>query len=139
MCSAYVYNKLFVTCHLSFSLQEVTYPAMHALLGKWAPPLERSRMATMALCGAYIGNVVAFPLSGLLCQCGFAGGWPSVFYLFGEGGVRHGHTQVRTHTRTHMHTRMHTHTNTHMYTHTYVHAYTHTHKCTYTHTHTHIW
>ena len=72
--------------HLCSLLQGVTYPAMHALLGKWAPPLERSRMATIALSGAYIGNVVAFPLSGVLCQCGFAGGWPSVFYLFGERG-----------------------------------------------------
>ena len=67
---------------------------MHALLGKWAPPLERSRMATIALCGGYFGNVVAFPLSGLLCQCGFAGGWPSVFYLFGEEGGWYGDTHL---------------------------------------------
>lgn len=31
-----------------------------------------------------MGSVVALPLSGMLCQHGFAGGWPSVFYLFGE-------------------------------------------------------
>ena len=93
---------------------------MHALLGKWAPPLERSRMVTIALCGGYFGNVVAFPLSGVLCQCGFAGGWPSVFYLFGEEGGWYGHTHVRTHTQTHIYT------NTHMYTHTYIHMRTHT-------------
>jgi len=29
----------------------MTFPAMHAMLGKWAPPLERSMMATLALAG----------------------------------------------------------------------------------------
>ena len=66
------------------SLQGVTAPALVTLLGKWAPPLERSQMATIALSGALLGNVVTFPLSGVLCQCGFAGGWPSVFYVSGE-------------------------------------------------------
>ena len=129
-----VYNKIFATCHLSSSLQGVTYPAMHALLGKWAPPLERSRMVTIALCGGYFGNVVAFPLSGVLCQCGFAGGWPSVFYLFGEGGVRHGHTHTYAHTYMHTHTYAHTRTNTH----THEHTYARTHICTHTHTYTRV-
>ena len=31
-----------------------------------------------------MGSVVALPLAGVLCQHGFAGGWPSVFYLIGE-------------------------------------------------------
>ena len=31
-----------------------------------------------------MGSVVALPLSGVLCRHGFAGGWPSVFYLIGE-------------------------------------------------------
>ena len=67
-------------------LQGVTAPALLSLLGKWAPPLERSQMATITLSGALLGNVVTFPLSGVLCQCGFAGGWPSVFYVSGEEG-----------------------------------------------------
>ena len=36
--------------------------------------------------GAYLGNIISFPLSGVLCQYGFDGGWPSVFYLFGKQG-----------------------------------------------------
>ena len=69
--------------------QGMTVPAMHAFLGKWAPPLERSRMVTITYSGQFFGNVIAFPLSGVLCQCGFAGGWPSVFYLFGEQRYTH--------------------------------------------------
>ena len=49
-------------------------------------------MVGIAISGSYIGNVVSFPLSGVLCQCGFAGGWPSVFYLFGEQRCTHTHT-----------------------------------------------
>ena len=67
----------------------MTFPSINTLLGKWAPPLERSRMVTITGSGLFFGNVIAFPLSGVLCQCGFAGGWPSVFYLFGEHTYTH--------------------------------------------------
>jgi len=56
---------------------------MLAMLGVWAPPLERSRMISLALAGSNIGTVVAQPLSGLLCASNVMGGWPSVFYIFG--------------------------------------------------------
>ena len=67
---------------------------MHVLWSKWAPPMERSRLATISYAGPHIGTVLSFPLSGLLVQYGFAGGWPSVFYVFGKGwlvynSVRH--------------------------------------------------
>jgi len=29
----------------------VTYPACHGIWRHWAPPLERSRLATMSFCG----------------------------------------------------------------------------------------
>jgi len=75
---------------------------MYALWGKWAPPSERSRLVTISIAGerhnyscfphnyvfshisgVYFGNLASFPLSALLCQYGFDGGWPSVFYVFG--------------------------------------------------------
>lgn len=33
--------------------QGVTYPACHGLWAKWAPPLERSRLATTSFCGKF--------------------------------------------------------------------------------------
>ena len=30
------------------------------------------------------GSVIAFALSGYLCDHGFAGGWPSIFHTYGE-------------------------------------------------------
>ncbi|KAL8609427.1 hypothetical protein ACOMHN_006614 [Nucella lapillus] len=64
----------------------VTFPAMHAMWSEWAPIYERSKLAAISYSGAQLGTVFAMPLSGLLCQHGFAGGWPSVFYLFGALG-----------------------------------------------------
>lgn len=39
-------------------LQGVSYPACHGIWAKWAPPLERSRLATTAFCGTPYSIVV---------------------------------------------------------------------------------
>jgi len=65
----------------------ITFPSMYALLGKWIPPAERSRLATLCFCGSYLGTVVGLPVSGVLCGSSFLGGWPSVFYVFGVSGI----------------------------------------------------
>ncbi|GFR29050.1 hypothetical protein TNCT_128742, partial [Trichonephila clavata] len=62
----------------------VTFPAMSALLGRWAPKMERSLITAITNSGATIGSVVSFGLSGLICD---TIGWPSVFYIFGIIGV----------------------------------------------------
>lgn len=65
----------------------VTFPAMHAMWGRWAPPVERSFLISMTYAGSQFGTVISQPISGILCESDFLGGWPSVFYLFGGLGV----------------------------------------------------
>ncbi|XP_078310380.1 putative transporter slc-17.2 [Crassostrea virginica] len=59
------------------------FPAMHTMWGKWAPPLERSKLTAFTYAGAQAGIVMIFPIASLLCKYGFAGGWPSIFYISG--------------------------------------------------------
>eukprot|EP00041_Stephanoeca_diplocostata_P016949 m.336477 g.336477 ORF g.336477 m.336477 type:complete len:527 (-) comp20537_c0_seq2:120-1700(-) len=67
--------------------EAVTYPAMMAMWGRWAPPLERSKLAISGFSGAYAGTIVSLPVSYTLIAGSFLGGWPSVFYLIGAVGV----------------------------------------------------
>jgi ACS family sodium-dependent inorganic phosphate cotransporter-like MFS transporter 5 len=60
-------------------------PCTHALLAKWIPPNERSRMGAFVYAGAQFGTVISMPLSGLLSIS--TGGWPSIFYVFGAVGT----------------------------------------------------
>lgn len=62
------------------SSQGVTYPASHGIWRHWAPPLERSRLATLALCGSYAGIVLGMPLSATLMSISY--GTP--FYFYGK-------------------------------------------------------
>lgn len=62
-------------------------PCTHALLAKWIPPNERSRVGAAVYSGAQFGTVISMPMSGLLAEYGFDGGWPSIFYIFGLVGV----------------------------------------------------
>lgn len=64
----------------------VTFPSMHAMWSSWAPIYERSRLVGFSYSGGQLGTVFAMPISGVLCEQGFAGGWPSVFYVFGISG-----------------------------------------------------
>jgi ACS family sodium-dependent inorganic phosphate cotransporter len=59
----------------------VTYPSIHAVWARWAPPLERTRLATLAFSGSYAGTVVAMPLGAYLAE---SLGWSSIFYFFGS-------------------------------------------------------
>ncbi|KAH9373770.1 hypothetical protein HPB48_007508 [Haemaphysalis longicornis] len=65
-------------------VEGVTYPACHGIWRHWAPPLERSRLATLAFCGSYAGAVVGMPLSGILTDYV---GWQACFYFYGVFGA----------------------------------------------------
>ncbi|KAL1131947.1 hypothetical protein AAG570_011558, partial [Ranatra chinensis] len=62
----------------------VTYPCIHAVWSVWAPPPERSTIATFAFSGSYFGTVASLPISGLLANYF---GWESIFYVTGSVGV----------------------------------------------------
>ncbi|XP_066582739.1 sialin [Prorops nasuta] len=62
----------------------VTYPCIHAIWANWAPPLERSKLATIAFSGSFIGTVFAMPVAGLMAE---RFGWSSIFYVFGAAGL----------------------------------------------------
>jgi len=62
----------------------VTFPAMNSLFSDWAPPLERSRLSTIAFSGAQLGTILSLPISGILCQ---SVSWDSVFYISGVMGL----------------------------------------------------
>jgi len=61
----------------------VLLPALHSLIARWSAPKYRSLVVSFIFCGTDAGIVVGMLLSGFLCDFGFAGGWPSVFYVFG--------------------------------------------------------
>lgn len=64
-------------------VEGVTYPACHGIWRFWAPPLERSRLATMAFSGSYAGVVIGMPMSGILT--GWIS-WQAAFYFYGVMG-----------------------------------------------------
>ncbi|KAG8194462.1 hypothetical protein JTE90_013220 [Oedothorax gibbosus] len=65
-------------------VEGVTYPACHGIWRYWAPPMERSRLATIAFCGSYAGAVVGMPLSGMLTDYI---SWQACFYIYGIFGL----------------------------------------------------
>ncbi|VDM80509.1 unnamed protein product [Strongylus vulgaris] len=62
----------------------VTYPAMHGVWRYWAPPLERSKLATTTFTGSYVGVMLGLPLGSSLVSY-FS--WSAPFYAFGCAGV----------------------------------------------------
>ena len=59
-------------------------PAMSAIFVYWAPAKDRTKMLGSSTSGAWVGNIIALPLGGFLCVYGFDGGWPTIFYIFGN-------------------------------------------------------
>ena len=66
------------------NFQGVTYPCIHAIWANWAPPLERSKLATLAFSGSFVGTVFAMPVCGIMAE---RFGWASIFYVFGGMGL----------------------------------------------------
>jgi len=61
-------------------------PAIHALSARWSAPKYRTLVVSVIFMGTDVGIVAGMLLAGILCDYGFAGGWPSAFYVFGAIG-----------------------------------------------------
>ncbi len=57
-----------------------TFPSISAMMAKWAPQAERSRMSTFIYAGSQAGTIIAFPLAGVIAD---SLGWRWVFYIQG--------------------------------------------------------
>ncbi|XP_035223290.1 sialin-like isoform X2 [Stegodyphus dumicola] len=64
----------------------MNYPSAYTLFARWAPVQERSTLLSICVIGTHFGVVMSMPLTGYLCDNGFAGGWPSAFYVLGAAG-----------------------------------------------------
>ncbi|XP_063927557.1 vesicular glutamate transporter 1 isoform X2 [Zophobas morio] len=65
-------------------VEGVTYPACHGIMRYWAPPLERSKLATLAFSGCYAGVMFSMPISSELVK---RLGPMSPFYFYGVVGL----------------------------------------------------
>ncbi|XP_065566506.1 uncharacterized transporter slc-17.2-like isoform X2 [Artemia franciscana] len=62
-------------------------PCFNVLFRHWTTKEERATLAGIGYSGYTIASVLTFPISGMLCEHGFAGGWPSIFYVGGVMGL----------------------------------------------------
>lgn len=62
-----------------------TFPALTALLSKWVPAGERSKIGSLVYAGSQIGTVFSNSVSGALIHS--TRSWASVFYFFGGVGI----------------------------------------------------
>lgn len=64
-------------------LQGGIFPSCYAMLYTWMPQKERSFSLACMDVGGTLGSIVAASVTGYLSEHGFAGGWPSSFYVSG--------------------------------------------------------
>jgi len=64
----------------------VMLPATHALIARWSALRYRTSAVCVIFVGTDFGIILGMSLTGVLCDYGFAGGWPSAFYVFGAVG-----------------------------------------------------
>ncbi|XP_057160775.1 sodium-dependent phosphate transport protein 3 isoform X2 [Ursus arctos] len=66
-----------------FNTGGMAWTGQFTIWAKWAPPLERSKLTSIAGSGAAFGSFIILCVGGLISQ---ALGWPFIFYIFGGIG-----------------------------------------------------
>ena len=85
--AARIHIGLLISLRVLAGLGEgVMMPAIYAMIARWSAPQYHSMVASIIFIGADSGIIAGGILSGVLCDYGFADGWPSVFYVFGMAG-----------------------------------------------------
>ena len=59
------------------------FSALFSLYANWFTGPERSIAVAAIAAFSNFGSAITTPVAGYLCEHGFAGGWPSVFYVVG--------------------------------------------------------
>jgi len=83
---------LILRCIIGFT-ESASFPAVYHFFPIWVPLEEKTLMIPFIASGMYMGEIVGFPMSGVLCGSdinigGYSyGGWSSVFYIFGLAGI----------------------------------------------------
>ncbi|XP_042203100.1 sialin-like [Homarus americanus] len=81
-------KELFIAIRIVQGIvQGVTYPSLGLLVVSWIPPKEKAILASIVYTGSQAGAVLPLAAGGWLCNSGFLGGWPSLFYVFGGLGL----------------------------------------------------
>jgi len=65
-------------------VEGVAFPSIYEVWSKWAPPLERSRMAGTSYAGTYVGSVIALSTCGVIAE---KMSWDWIFYIYGAVGL----------------------------------------------------
>ncbi|CAG2117512.1 unnamed protein product, partial [Medioppia subpectinata] len=86
VCAKWSEYTVIIVRILTGLVQGVLTPSLYTMLAYWVPLQERGFALALVQVGGNIGAVVTAPLSSSLSQHGFAGGWPSVFYVLGIMG-----------------------------------------------------
>jgi len=64
--------------------EAAVFPASINMIGRWVPPLQRSRAVALVTSTAPLSTVFALPMTGWLIR---RFGWPVPFYIFGVIGL----------------------------------------------------
>lgn len=76
---------MLVAARIALGLGEAAvFPASINLIGRWVPPLQRSRAVALLASSLYLGTLFALPATGWLVR---DYGWPTPFYVFGLVGL----------------------------------------------------